>query len=138
MSMQALLGTEVPENRPLALLDLIEKGLPVKSIAAFKKITGMSDEDVARILNIGERTLTRVRSEGGSRLPPDLSDRLFAVASIYRLAEEVFGDSETAFAWLNAPQFALAQRIPRELLASELGRQQVKALIQRIEYGQLA
>lgn len=138
MSIQALLGTEVPENRPMALLDLIEGGLPAGSLATFKQATGMTDEIVAHVLNLGGRTLSRVRSAGRERLPADLSDRLFAVASIYRLAEDVFGDSATAIDWMNAKQFGLGQRIPRDLLASEYGRQQVRALLQRIEYGQLA
>jgi putative toxin-antitoxin system antitoxin component (TIGR02293 family) len=138
MSLHALLGTDFPENRPLALLDLIEAGLPAKSLAAFKSATGMSDEDIARVLNIGGRTLTRVRNASGERLPSDLSDRLFAVASVYRLAEDVFGNTQTAIGWLNAEQFGLGQRIPRDLLASEFGRHQVRSLLQRIEFGQLA
>ena len=98
----------------------------------------MSDEDVARVLNIGGRTLTRVRNASGERLPSDLSVRLFAVASVYRLAEDVFGNTQTAIGWLNAEQFGLGQRIPRDLLASEFGRHQVRSLLQRIEFGQLA
>ena len=138
MSIESLLGTQVPENRPLALLDLIESGLPAESLAAFKSATGMSDEEVAQLLNIGGRTLTRMRSTSNERLPADLSDRLFAVASIYRLAEDVFGESKIAIGWLNEKQFGLGQRVPRDLLASEFGRQQVRALLERIEYGQLA
>ena len=138
MSLHALLGTVFPENRPLAMLDLIEAGLPAESLTAFKSVTGMSDEDVARVLNIGGRTLTRIRNASGERLPSDLSDRLFAVASVYRLAEDVFGNTQTAIGWLNAEQFGLGQRIPRDLLASEFGRHQVRSLLQRIEFGQLA
>ena len=138
MSIQALLGTDVPENRPMALLDLIEGGLPADSLTTFKQATGMTDEVMAHVLNLGGRTLSRVRNAGHQRLPADLSDRLFAVASIYRLAEDIFGDSTTGIEWLNTKQYGLGQRIPRDLLASEYGRQQVRALLQRIEYGQLA
>ena len=138
MSINLLLGAHVPDNRPLALLDLLEAGLPAESLAAFKSATGMSDEEVAQLLNIGGRTLTRMRSASNERLPADLSDRLFAVASIYRLAEDLFGESKIAINWLNEKQFGLGQRVPRDLLASEFGRQQVRALLERIEYGQLA
>ncbi len=138
MSLKILLGTHVPENRPLALLDLIEAGLPAESLSAFKNAAGMSDEEVAQLLNIGGRTLTRMRGASNERLPADLSDRLFAVASLYRLAEDVFGESKTAIGWINEKQFGLGQRVPRDLLASEFGRHQVRALLERIEYGQLA
>jgi putative toxin-antitoxin system antitoxin component (TIGR02293 family) len=138
MSIQTLLGTDVPNTRPLALLDLIEAGLPADSLASFKQATGMTDEVVARVLNLGARTLSRVRGAGRERLPADISDRLFAVASIYDLAEDVFGDSALALNWLNARQFGLVERVPRDLLATEFGRQQVRSLLQRIEFGQLA
>jgi putative toxin-antitoxin system antitoxin component (TIGR02293 family) len=138
MSLKILLGTHVPENRPLALLDLIEAGLPAESLSAFKDATSMSDEEVAQLLNIGGRTLTRMRGASNERLPADLSDRLFAVASVYRLAEDVFGEPKTAIGWINEKQFGLGQRVPRDLLASEFGRQQVRALLKRIEHGQLA
>jgi putative toxin-antitoxin system antitoxin component (TIGR02293 family) len=138
MPLTALLGTQVPESTPLDLFDLIEAGLPAESLAAFKAATGMSDEAVAQVLNISGRTLTRLRSTSRQRLPSDLSDRLLAVASIYQLAEKVFGDLQTAIGWLNTQQFGLGQRTPRDLLASEIGRKQVQALLQRIEFGQLA
>jgi putative toxin-antitoxin system antitoxin component (TIGR02293 family) len=138
MTQHAFLGATVRHTAPLDLLDLIQAGLPAESLAAFKAATGMSDEEIARLLGIGGRTLTRLRGASQERLPADLSDRLFALASIYRLAEKVFGDIQTANGWLNAPQFGLGQRIPRDLLTSEFGRQQVRALLQRIEFGQLS
>ncbi len=138
MSFLGLLGAAVRETEPLALLDLIQAGLPVESLTAFKAATGMADEEIARLLNIGGRTLTRLRGSAHDRLPADLSDRLVAVASIYGQAEDVFGDASTAAGWLKTKQFGLDQRIPRDLLGSEFGRQQVRALLRRIEFGQLA
>jgi hypothetical protein len=41
----------------------------------------LSDEQVADLLQIGGRTLTRARAASRRRLPRDLSERLFAVAS---------------------------------------------------------
>ncbi len=138
MNMQALLGTTIPENQPLAVLDLIQAGLPTKSLTAFKAATGLTDTDLATVLNLSSRTFTRLRSKQTQRLPADLTDRLVSIAAIYQQAEEVFGDHATALTWLNEPQFALAQRRPRDLLSSDFGRRQTRALLRRIEYGQLA
>jgi putative toxin-antitoxin system antitoxin component (TIGR02293 family) len=79
-----------------------------------------------------------VRGAGRKRLPPDVSERLFAVASVYALAIAVFGDTQTAFGWINEPQFGLAGRTPFTLISSELGRREVSSLLQRIEHGLLA
>jgi len=136
MSAQNLLGASIPERDPIKLMRALQAGLPSTSLRRFKQATGLADKDVAALLQIAGRTLTRVKAS--TRLPADLSDRLYAVASVYALAELVFGDRATAIGWLSEPQFAFQNRPPREFLSSELGRQQVKALLNQIEQGLLA
>jgi len=98
----------------------------------------LSDEQVAQLLQIGGRTLSRARGANRKRLPADVSERLFAVASVYAFAIGVFGNTQTAFGWINEPQFGFAGRTPFDLISSELGRRQVTSLLQRIEHGMLA
>jgi putative toxin-antitoxin system antitoxin component (TIGR02293 family) len=137
MTTQDFLGAKIPERDPMQLLKALQVGLPSTTLTRFKRAAGLADQDVAELLHIGGRTLTRVRASK-RRLPADLSDRLYAVASAYAQAERVFGDRKSAIGWLNEPQFALADRPPRELLSTELGRRQVAALLDRIEHGFLA
>jgi putative toxin-antitoxin system antitoxin component (TIGR02293 family) len=73
-----------------------------------------------------------------SRLSAGLSDRLYAVASIYALAEDVLGDGARVRDWFSAPQHGLGGNRPQALLASEFGRSQVRGLLKRIEHGFLA
>jgi putative toxin-antitoxin system antitoxin component (TIGR02293 family) len=136
MTAANLLGGSIPQGDPIRLMRALQAGLPSASLRHFKQSTGLADEQIAELLQIGGRTLTRLKS--CKRLPADLSDRLYAVASIYALAEDVLGDRETAVAWLDQPQFGLSYRPPREFLASELGRQQVRRVLNQIEYGMLA
>lgn len=133
-----LLGLRVPERDPLALVKALEQGLPARALARFKKVTRLSDVDVARLLRLSGRTITRMKSAATARLPADLSERLYSLAAVYAEAEQVFGDRDTALGWLGEPNAALAGTVPRTLLASELGRRQVSALLKRIEHGQLA
>lgn len=133
-----LLGTGIRAQEPLSVLQLLEAGLPSRTLMRFKKAAGLSDPDVAGLLRIGGRTLTRIKASGAGRLPPDVSERLYAVAEVYARATEVFGDRATALGWLVEPNATLGGRVPRELLGSELGRQQVRALLERIEFGNLA
>lgn len=137
MTTQDLLGAKVPERDPMRLMKALQTGLPSSALNHFKRATGLADNQVAELLRIGGRTLTRVRASKG-RLSADLSDRLYAVASVYARAEQVFGDRETAIGWLNEPQFALRNRPPREFLSSEIGRRQVVELLNRIEHGFVA
>lgn len=137
MTTQHFLGAKIPERDPMQLMKALQAGLPSTSLNRFKQATELADHDVAKLLHIGGRTLTRVRASK-CRLPADLSDRLYAIASVYAQAEQVFGQRKTAIGWLNEPQVALAHRPPREFLSTELGRRQVTELLNRIEHGFLA
>jgi len=138
MTPDDMLGAALSEDEPLTLMDELKAGLPAKSLDVFKESVHLSDEQVAELLQIGARTLTRSRASGRKRLPADLSDRLFAIASVYAQAIDVFGDRDDAIGWMNEPQFAFTGRTPRSLLSSELGRGHVMSLLGRIEYGMLA
>ena len=133
-----ILGLPLPAADPLELHSALRAGLPTKAISALKTQTQLSDADLAEALQISDRTFTRLKGTRAQRLAPDLSDRLYAVATLYALAEQVLGDRDTALEWMNAPQFGLAEGTPRSLLSTEPGRQQERALLQRIEHGFLA
>jgi putative toxin-antitoxin system antitoxin component (TIGR02293 family) len=138
MSTQAILGVDIPEDDQLRLIKTLAAGLPPQSLRRFKKAAGLADEQMAVLLQIGGRTLTRVKASRARRLPADLSDRLYAIASIYALADDVFGEHDAAVGWMSEPQFALGEHSPLELLSTELGRRQVRELLNQIEHGLLA
>jgi len=56
----------------------------------------------------------------------------------FTLPESRLHDAANARTWLAEPQHGLAGRRPRDLLASEFGRSQVRGLLKRIEHGFLA
>ena len=137
MQTETLLGTALADHEPLKLLEQLSAGLPAATLRQFKRATRLADADIAALLQVSGRTLSRLKG-GRSRLPADLSDRLYSVASVYALAEDVFGTGDRARAWLAEPQHGLGGRRPHELVTTELGRTQVRALLRRIEHGFLA
>lgn len=137
METETLLGTALSDHEPFKLLEQLAAGLPAATLRQFKRATRLADADVAAMLQVGSRTLSRLKVTK-SRLSPDLSDRLYALASVYALAEDVLGDAARARIWLAEPQHGLAGRRPQDLLASELGRSQVRGLLNRLEHGFLA
>lgn len=134
----ALPGLSLPEHDPLRLIDSLRAGLPARALQTLKVRSGLPDGELAAMLQVGERTLTRLKAARPARLPADFSERLYAVAALYALAEDVLGEGDAARQWMREPQFAFAGQAPLTLLASEVGRAQVRALLQRIEHGQLA
>jgi putative toxin-antitoxin system antitoxin component (TIGR02293 family) len=137
MQTDTLLGTTLADHEPLKLLEQLSAGLPAATLRQFKRVTRLADADFAALLQVSGRTLSRLKG-GKSRLPADLSDRLYSVASVYALAENVFGSGDGARTWLAEPQHGLGGRRPQDLVATEYGRAQVSALLRRIEHGFLA
>jgi putative toxin-antitoxin system antitoxin component (TIGR02293 family) len=137
MQTDTLLGTILPEQEPLKLLDRLTAGLPAATLRQFKRAARLADSEVAAMLQVSDRTLSRLKT-ARARLSGDLSDRLYAVASIYALADTVLGGADKVRVWLVEPQHGLGGKKPQELLGTELGRNQVRSLLKRIEHGFLA
>ncbi len=89
---------------------------------------------LGELVQIAPRTLSRRKEEG--RLQPDESDRLLRVSRLVGRALELFeGDLETARKWLSTPLRSLRGKAPLELVKTEVGAQEVEALIGRLEHG---
>lgn len=58
-----------------------------------------------------------------------------AVDAVLARAQEVLGTLDQAKAWLSSPNRALGGRRPDELLDTDIGAEEVKNLLGRIEHG---
>jgi putative toxin-antitoxin system antitoxin component (TIGR02293 family) len=79
--------------------------------------------------------LQRLAKQRAPRLTPAQSDRLYRLARLVALAEEVFEDRERAHSWLRQAQRGLGGRVPLELMRTEVGAREIEDLLGRIEYG---
>lgn len=80
-------------------------------------------------------SISRLRKAPKSPLGTVASDRLYRMAVLYSLAEEVLEDEEMAREWLRTPQVGLNNRIPLDLMNTEAGAREVEDLLGRIEHG---
>jgi putative toxin-antitoxin system antitoxin component (TIGR02293 family) len=119
------------------MADAVAKGLPEKALERVKQSLGLTDAEMASTLGMSPKTIGRLRS-GRSRLPAVTSDRLYRLARIYSLAKDVFEADDAAREWLRRPQTGLGNRVPLELMTTEVGAREVEDLLGRIEYGVLA
>lgn len=116
------------------LIDQIHRGLSFSAFARFQRNTLLSNQVLAAIVEIPERTLAR-RKEAG-RLQPDESDRLVRAARVFARALELFeGDVDAARQWLLTPRPALGGRKPLEFAKTDVGAIEVDNLIGRLEHG---
>jgi putative toxin-antitoxin system antitoxin component (TIGR02293 family) len=113
---------------------LIERGMPVRSMEALKDGLSITDGQLAQLLGISEKTLSRARA-AGKALDPVASDRLFRVARVAALAIQVLESERAALRWLKREQVGLGGRVPLAMLATDPGRDQVEKLLLRVEHG---
>lgn len=116
------------------LLRSVQQGLPYSVLDHFRRNTGASWDQLAHVLAIPQRTLTRRRQQG--RFLPEESDRILRAARIYAKAIEVFeGDVEGGWQWLSRPQTGLGGGVPIDLARTDLGAREVENLLEALEHG---
>lgn len=113
---------------------IIREGFPWESVSYVKENLNLTDVELARILDVSERTLSRLR-QTRKRLTTAASDRLYRLIHIFTFAGEVFEDNNAAKQWLHHPQIGLGGRIPIDFIRTEAGAREVEDLLGRIEYG---
>lgn len=118
--------------------ELIRKGFDYKVGDRVRGRLNISNHDFAGLLDISERTLTRIRRSPNKRFSLIASDRLFRLVRIFVTAWMVLEDENAAKEWLHRPQFGLGGKVPLDLIQTEAGAKEVEDLLLRIEYGVLA
>ena len=117
----------------LDLADLILKGMPRRAAEALRRRMHSSEQEFAQSLGISAKTLQRSVSK--PRLTPAQGDRLYRLARIVAMAEDVLEDEEQAYRWLREPHRGLGGRVALDLISTEAGAREVEDLLGRIEHG---
>ena len=112
----------------------LESGLPMDSFDYFREKLGLSESALSDAIGIALRTLTRRKQSGF--LTSRESERLVRLGRLFDKAVEVFGDDETiAASWFKEPAVSLGSQTPLKMAETEIGAQEVNALLVRIEHG---
>jgi putative toxin-antitoxin system antitoxin component (TIGR02293 family) len=115
----------------LELAELVERGLPTESLELLKA-KGVTFTEMATVV-IAPRTLKH-RKARGENLSPEETERAVRVASIIALAEEVFGNRETALLWLRGEDDRLGDRTPMSMLNTEAGGREIESMLHGIAH----
>ena len=95
---------------------------------------GLTDKEMAKILNLSERTLHRLRPE--ARLDSNASERLLLLEVLIQHGLDVFdGRADVLGRWLHGPLPELRRQAPVALLDTTTGFSMVHTVLGRIEHG---
>ncbi len=133
-----VLGGRKSLNRPVKdindFINLIKDGISLKGALSVKERLHLTNRELADTLGISESKWSRRIRRPSGRLSLVESDRLYRIARIFALAKDVFENEERAIEWFRRPQFGLGDRIPLDLINTEVGAREVESLLLRIEY----
>lgn len=122
------------KNRML-LVHAIREGVSFDFFNLIKEKTPFNDEDWANFLGISTKSLQRNKAKDSFVFKPIQSEKIFELAEVTSLGNEVFDDEQTFYSWLNTPSFALGNLKPIELLKDSYGKEMVLGELYKIDQG---
>ena len=110
----------------------VRDGLPTGAFDTLRSFLGVPATDLARVLSIAPRTLSRRHQAG--RLTPAESDRLLRLARLAEMAAVAFGGEEPGAAWLREPKRLLGGESPLDRADTDPGAREVEDMLYAVEF----
>ena len=124
-----------PENQMTSFekIGMIKEGISKKDLENLKEKAGFDYNQLSKVLSVARATL--INKKGNDKFDISLSEKIVSVADIYSYGYEVFEDENRFNDWIFRSNKALGGQSPFDLLDSLYGREEIKNLIGRIDYG---
>ena len=128
-------ATKKPENRMTSFekMSALRLGISKKDLENLKAKTRLDYDKLATALSVTRATLINKKRQ--EKFSASLSERIISLADIYSYGYEVFEDEDHFNKWMFRPNQALGGKLPYEFVDNQFGREEVKNLIGRIDYG---
>ena len=114
-------------------ISLIRSGISKTEFEGFKQKAGLDYDQLSAALSVARATL--INKKGTEKFNSSLSEKILSLADIYAYGYEVFEDTERFNKWIFRPNQALGGLPPFDFLDNQYGREEIKDLIGRIDYG---
>lgn len=127
--------SDKPESHmtPLEKMDIARTGISKKALETLKEKTELDYDKLAVALAVTRATL--INKKGDEKFNTSLSERIIDLANIYSYGYEVFEDVTRFNQWMFRPNRALGGQSPYDLIDNQFGREEIRDIIGRIDYG---
>ncbi len=128
-------GMEQSENQmtPFEKMEKLQQGISKAHLERLKVRTELDYDKLSHVLSVTRSTL--IKKKGEQKYSFAVGERILDLADIYSYGYKVFEDEVKFRDWMFKPNHALGGKAPYDILDNQFGRQEVKNLIGRIEYG---
>ncbi|GAC1432586.1 MAG: hypothetical protein NVSMB7_08400 [Chitinophagaceae bacterium] len=132
-SVMAKPGKPAYQMTAMEKLGMVKKGITKTELDALKQKAGLDYDTLAEGLSTARATLINLK--GSDKFNFAVSEKIVGLEDIYSYGYEVFGDNERFNQWMFRNNKALGNYKPFERVNNQFGREEVKNLIGRIDYG---
>lgn len=124
-----------PENQLTGFekMHIVRDGVSKKDLELLKSKTSLDYTMLAKALAVTRATL--INKKRSEKFSAGLSEKILGMADLYSYGFEVFEDEGRFNLWMSKPNKALGGQAPYDLIDNHFGREEVKNLIGRIDYG---
>lgn len=114
-------------------MERLSVGISKKELETLKTRTQLDYEKLARLLSVTRATL--INKPSSEKFNSALSERILGLADIYSYGYDVFEDEDKFNQWMFKHNRALGGKTPYDVCDNQFGREEVKNIIGRIDYG---
>lgn len=128
-------ATQKPEGQMTAFekMEMIREGISKQDLEHLKNKTALDYNQLSKLLSVARATL--INKKGQEKFDNNLSEKIVGLAEIYSLGYDVFEDEQIFNNWIFRENAALGGQTPFDFLDNQYGREEVKNIIGRINYG---
>jgi putative toxin-antitoxin system antitoxin component (TIGR02293 family) len=110
-------------------------GLTTKSVQPLREWLELSDADLAKIISVSPRTVSRWKPS--TRIGVYPSKTLIKIDEIISKGREVFGDDKSFRKWLREENLIFDHQTPLSILSKPFGAEMVSSVLDGLAYGNL-
>ena len=127
-------GKVTLNSNPLDEIELIQRGLDIKSVEKFRLQLGWDIQSFAKAIGTNIRTLKRHKKEY-TRLNATLSENTFELAHLASACIDYFENIERWNKWLNTYSLQFSSKTPLTFVNTIAGRRLIRNVINSLKYG---
>ncbi len=114
-------------------MDLVREGVSKKDLEHLKEKAQLDYDNLAKALSVTRATL--INKPKDQKFAAVVSEKIVGLADIYSYGYEVFEDEDKFNQWMFKANRALGGKAPYDLIDNQFGREEVRNLVGRIDYG---
>lgn len=117
------------------IISLSRSGVKARFAKKLIKDIQVNQDDFANYVGLKIRTLSRRFEKPSEKMTPEETEKVIRLARVFLQALDIFKNTEKVAAWLKRNNRSLGDNAPISFLDSEVGAQEVMAILGRIKYG---